>query len=104
VDQAALLTDLENAAASAHQSHPSLPRLNVSVKPGCYSAQQVKEAGAIVTGQAWHPDARKAFLLSEFTPYDTRFHVGLRAGFTPAGDALQKELGDRVVVTYRPQK
>lgn len=74
--------------------------LNVEVRAGCHSIEEITAARHVLKGRNWHPQASKATYGFYLDPATAAFNVTLAEADREVGNALSEALGDLVDVAY----
>ena len=76
--------------------------LNVEVRAGCHSIEEITAARQIIRGRDWHPQVSKAAYAVYLDPATAAFKVDMAEADREVGNALSEALGEMVDVTYGP--
>ncbi|MCH7837242.1 MAG: hypothetical protein IIC26_01895 [Chloroflexi bacterium] len=76
--------------------------LNVEVRAGCHSIEEITTARQVIRGRDWHPQVSKAAYAFHLDPATATFKVDMAEADREVGDALSEALGEMVDVTYGP--
>ncbi len=76
--------------------------LNVEVRAGCHSIEEITAARHVIRGRNWHPQVSKATYAFYLDPATAAFKVDMAEADREVGNALSEALGEMVDVTYGP--
>ncbi|MEX2323651.1 MAG: hypothetical protein WEA29_07785 [Acidimicrobiia bacterium] len=74
--------------------------IDIQIRPGCHSIDDLARAETVLRGRAWHADASKATYGFYVDPATATFNVTLSPENRALGDALGETLGELVTIEY----
>lgn len=97
VDSTAVALGLDRAVAVTRSAAASAP---IDVRKSCRSAAGLLEAGRIIGQRQWHSGARVASFAWHLDPLAMVHRISFSEQSRPAAEALKRQLGDRVSITW----